>query len=509
MARCKTVLLSFKSIPLLSISTFFCLGVIISYYLGWNLAMKTILLNNIALISLFCLFKVNFEYHKLLFILFVALFFGIVRVGILEYLENQHSHISHFYNQNLCIKAKVNQIFIQDGSFQKLGVDSIGLTDERKCADIGTLGGGLLISAYNAESVGIRDLVFACGQILEPEKSNGFNYKTYLRGKGIYALMKVNNMEVLAKESDAHPLVILARIKAYLTHGISRYLGEPHASLLGGIVYGGDQTMSEDFANELQRSGTTHIIAVSGYNVTLLISSVGMFSSFVGRKKIYLLTIVFIFVFVLFVGSSNIPVVRAGAMGITFVASGLLGKKRNGLVLLSFVVACLLAQNPLTFTQLSFLLSFFATLGLILFSDTAKKKLQFVPEIVREDVASTFSAIMFTLPITIGTFNSLSVIAPVSNLFVLPVVPFITIIGLIYVLLLFTGINWVIYPLGLVLWGLLEYVIRVVRVCGGASIAMISFPRTISSLIACLLWLSILIIMINSIPKYDEKNSSA
>ncbi|MBU0976363.1 ComEC/Rec2 family competence protein, partial [Patescibacteria group bacterium] len=204
------------------------------------------------------------------------------------------------------------------------------------------------------------------------------------------------------------------------------------------------------------------IIAVSGYNITVLISIVSSIFLVLGRKLCTWFTLLFIFLFVIFVGLSNIPVIRAGIMGAIYVLNREFGRKSVIYTMLSFTAALLIFENPLVFTQISFLLSFCSTIGLVSLNNKVSGLIKWVPEFLREDLASTLSALLTTLPITVFNFSKFSLISPISNLLVLPVVPLITVYGMVYVLTLhtFPFLEGVFRPL---LWLLLEYVIQVIN----------------------------------------------
>lgn len=84
----------------------------------------------------------------------------------------------------------------------------------------------------------------------------------------------------------------------------NKLLPEPQASLLNGILWGSKETMPGDFYEALRRTGTLHIIALSGMNITILVALIGKLTLFWGRKKSILLTLLSIFIFISFVGPS-------------------------------------------------------------------------------------------------------------------------------------------------------------------------------------------------------------
>ena len=213
------------------------------------------------------------------------------------------------------------------------------------------------------------------------------------------------------------------------TSVINNYLPEPHSSLLNGILFGIDLKASHEFYQQLKVVGLLHLVVLSGMNITLLAGFTTVFTGFFSKRISLLITILIIILFILFVGPKA-PIVRAGIMGIAIFF-------------------------PKWLTSLSLLLSYGATLGIILFGYTSSKNQLW------KELKVSFAAQIFTAPLIFIYFRQISLISPVSNLLVAPTITPLMIFGFLTAIL--GKIN---YFLGLapayICYGILTYLVWIV-----------------------------------------------
>ena len=215
---------------------------------------------------------------------------------------------------------------------------------------------------------------------------------------------------------------------------INSLLPEPHASLLNGILFGVRSTMPKSLYNALITTGTLHIIALSGMNITILVNLMARITLFMGRKVSILLTTCLIVIFVLFVGASP-TIVRAAIMGSLSLLSVYFGRLNYGLLTLFIAAGIMILFNSSLVNNLSFQLSFFATFGIILVARntrnmTKKGLLQQSVYTISENFKITLSAQIFTLPIILYNFRRLSLISPLANLLIEWTIQPIMVLGL-------------------------------------------------------------------------------
>ncbi|MDD3647257.1 MAG: ComEC/Rec2 family competence protein [Candidatus Dojkabacteria bacterium] len=329
------------------------------------------------------------------------------------------------------------------------------------------------IDVYNKEEIGVGDEIILTGRITLPENFDNFNYSKYLQSQNISHILTVDKGCIFLTSKNTSIFKISKELRRYLSSSVDLHLPVIHANLLKGIVYGDTEGFDSEFKTALSRTGTTHIVAVSGFNITVLITIVNSVLLFLGRRLSTFLTIIFVCVFISIVGFSNVPVLRAGIMGIVLIIGRILGRKGTVLCMLSYTAALLIFENPLAFTQISFQLSFFSTVGLITFTNKISATIKWVPSVFREDLSSTLAALLATFPVTVCNFRTFSFISPLSNMLILPVVPVITILGFLYILLITIVPN--IGALGTaLLWLPLEYTIRLVKGLSELNFAVVS-----------------------------------
>lgn len=252
---------------------------------------------------------------------------------------------------------------------------------------------------------------------------------------------------------------------------IETLLPEPHAGLLAGILFGAKQSLSRSLSDALIATGTLHIVALSGANISILTSLVdATLLHVVSRRIANVLTIMIIIGFMLFVGPTP-SVVRAGIMGSITLFAVSLGRQRWSLYAWCLAVVSMLVYRPAWLGELSFQLSAGATLGIILFgaqapavglSGSRHPIAAFVWRSLKEELRLTLAAQVFTIPLILFSFHRVSFIAPLANILIAPVVPLLTGVGLIAVLA-----GWVWVPLGMppawACWVGLTYLMGVVQ----------------------------------------------
>jgi competence protein ComEC len=328
--------------------------------------------------------------------------------------------------------------------------------------------------------------------IQEPKSFDDFDYRDYLRSQNIFTVGSTSRIIEKSFEDNTNIIKVLSDFKLKVSKNVKSQIPEPHASLLLGILIGTRESMPAKFEEDLSVTGTTHIIAVSGYNVNVIIAIILSFAGLIPKKMSFILAAFFLFVFLILVGINNLPALRAGIMGFALLLSMMIGR-RGGLVsFLPLSAAILMFSNPLAYKSISFQLSFVSTLGLISFSSFFENILKKIPEIIRSELAPTLSATISTMPIILHNFGSFSLISPVVNILVLPVVPIIMAISTFYV-----GINLLFYRFsliaGYIAFAPIDYMVRVISFFGNFNFSYQQFGEVHISIIVISIILLILL----------------
>jgi len=261
----------------------------------------------------------------------------------------------------------------------------------------------------------------------------------------------------------------LTGLRGRLVDLYRKVLPEPHASLLSGVVLGVRAQMPASFYTALQETGTLHVIAASGMNVTIVAGVlIAVLVRLFTRRNAIIFAIIGI-IFYTFLAGASAPVVRAAIAGVVAYLGALMGRERDGVIVLVFVAVVMLMWNPLYILDIGWQLSFAATAGILLVFPVLQRYIKIYfdrfPLALGDELGITLAAQLATLPLIVYHFGSLSWISPVVNVLVAPVVPVLMAWGG-----LIAGVGFVSEGLARVVswgaWVFLEYFVKVVEAFG-------------------------------------------
>ncbi|MDD2786243.1 MAG: ComEC/Rec2 family competence protein [Patescibacteria group bacterium] len=223
-------------------------------------------------------------------------------------------------------------------------------------------------------------------------------------------------------------------LRAWTNLRIKSILPGDEGALIAGMLYG-ERGMSQQSNNLFRNAGLTHLIAVSGSNITIVASIVFAILLGIGlwRRQAFWVTTVTLLAYVTFTGFSA-SVARAAVMGWLVLFARYIGRRPKTwhVLLVSAFALCLLDPWMLAFDA-GFALSFLATIGLMSWSPIFSRLLKFLPEIggLREAAATTISATLMTTPYMAFAFEKISLAGLVTNLIAVPLVPWAMLFGAI------------------------------------------------------------------------------
>ncbi len=337
---------------------------------------------------------------------------------------------------------------------------------------------GLLLARVDpgaAASLAYGQQVRLYGFVQTPPENETFSYRDYLARQGVYAYMPSASLTVLPGRAGSPWLRAVYAFKARALEMVYRLYPDPEASLLAGILLGEEHGLSGRLQQAFKDTGTSHIIAISGFNIAIIAGIfVSLFSRLLGARSGAIAAALAIAAYTILVGA-DAAVVRAALMGGTGLLARELGRRQDGLNTLFFVGGVMGLHNPFILWDVGFQLSFAATLGLILYGQPlqtgAERWLQgWLPPsrarqgaaLLSEYILLTFAAQLTTLPIMAWHFQRISLVSFVANPFILPPQSAVMILGGLSVL---GGLLW--FPLGrllaLVSWPFVAYTIRLVE----------------------------------------------
>lgn len=248
-------------------------------------------------------------------------------------------------------------------------------------------------------------------------------------------------------------LVTTAKMRREMVTSLQKHLPEPHAALSAGILLGVSSSLPSDFYQELIKTGTLHIVAASGSNVTMVVGAVVATLSPLGRWVTLVGGVCTILLYVLLSGAGP-SIVRAGVMGSLAMVATYLGRPKEARHLLALTGALMLVVDPLLVLSAGFWLSFFATAGILYLEPYFSRFVPLPGKYLKNLAYPTLSATVATLPVTLLWFGRVSLVGPLVNLLILPVVPLImllTVVALIFpplALILYIPLEWMVLVIG-------------------------------------------------------------
>jgi competence protein ComEC len=319
-----------------------------------------------------------------------------------------------------------------------------------------TVKGWVLVQAPPFTGFRYGDRIRAEGKLQTPTSSSEFDYREYLARQGVYSTMSRPRVTVLARDQGFAPLAWLFAFKARAKGVIAHILPEPQASLLTGILLGDDSGIPKSVQDAFRTTGTSHVIAISGYNVTILIGLMSLATvRLVGKRRAFYALVAGLLIYMMLVGASA-SVVRAVIMGIVFLFATQVG--RQGLALNTLFLTALLMTlyDPTWLWDVGFQLSFVATVGLILYATPLQKtvegwlahvlpteRVKPVMDVLSDALLVTLAAQITTIPLLAYYFKQFSFVSLLTNALVLPAQPGLMVTG---GLALLAGLVWT--PLG-------------------------------------------------------------
>jgi len=249
-------------------------------------------------------------------------------------------------------------------------------------------------------------------------------YGAYLVRIGVAATLRAASLTLEPPPDDVGRS--LEGLRRSADEALQLAIPEPEAGLASGILIGLRDRVDRDLTGAFTAVGATHVVAISGWNIAIVASMLAAFAGRLARRRRMILTALAIVGYVAFVGPSPSVVRAAGMAGVVMLAREL-GRPSRAAAAIGWAVAGLLIVDPRLVDDVGFRLSALATVGLIAWGTPLADRLSgATPGRVRgwlaESLGVSLAAQLATLPIVVLTFGRLSLVSPVVNLGVVPLV---------------------------------------------------------------------------------------
>jgi competence protein ComEC len=347
---------------------------------------------------------------------------------------------------------------------QQYGVSFL-LDVEALCPDGGDwqpARGQILVQGERFLEASCGDRLLLAGKLAPPRSAGTFSYRDYLARQGVYVLLKGGELlERLPGTGGSLPLRLLFAVRGWARNRLEVLLPEPSASLLVGILLGTRTSIPPDIQEAFSRSGTSHILAISGWNINIVAAFIAAAGRRLPRRLSLLLVLLGIVLYTLLVGASA-AVLRAALMGVLYVVAQQAGRPSHGVTALFASAWAMTLWNPGTLQDLGFQLSFAATLGMLLFVPVWTAMLARWPRFLSESLAATLASQLLTWPLLALSFRQFSLVVPLANLLACPALAPLMLLGTLALFLgglpglgvVLRGLTWLVasYMLGVVAW---------------------------------------------------------
>lgn len=372
---------------------------------------------------------------RILFFLSIAFIGGVFAHTLFLRSETASWEFEPYFAKEVLIQGIVSK----DPQLREYSTDIVLKPDGAK--------GSILLQAGRFSSFQYGDTISAKGILELPPAFEDFNYREFLETKGIGAVMRNPEINLLRRGGYKNPFSLFyadilsakQRFRSVLFWNFS----PPEGTILEALLLGDQGRMSKELKDKLNKTGLRHVIAISGQHIVILTNMLMPFLLWLGlwKKQAIAASFAFMVFFVLLTGAEA-SAVRSGIMGGILLLSQYFGRMQISLRAIVFAAALMLLQNPLLLTRdVGFQLSFLATFGIITAFPLFRRILHKVPETfgLRDIIAMNFAAQLFTLPVLVYNFGYVSFVGILANILVLPIVPLLLGLGF---LLLVAGSLW-------------------------------------------------------------------
>lgn len=296
---------------------------------------------------------------------------------------------------------------------------------------------GMMLYVENGD-VNVGDSITFAANVTKPKQARNskvFDYREYLANKGIYYTAYISAEDIIEHQRVKLNLFfdtkyIINSFKHTTAAKYGEYLSSNAKGIVNAITLGDDMYIDDLHYDIYRKSGTAHVLAISGLHVGFAVAFAGLITKKLKKygKAYTLVNIIFVWLYVLISGC-NISSVRAGLF-FTIYAIGAYTKQRSNITNTACITALImLLCNPMSLFTASFQLSFAAVLSMGIlqnkFTLFIHNKFNFIPE----SAAKTFSAALCAtvgvmLPIAYH-FNTFSLISVFLNLAIIPLFAYI------------------------------------------------------------------------------------
>lgn len=378
------------------------------------------------------------------------------------------------YNVRIVTEGKIGE---REGEYSTFTIDSPSFLKAKK------------VLIYTNRDITPGTVLRVKGEILPlsfPRNPGLSDRNARLKREGVIGRIKVSELTIISPPQGIDAWIARAR------QGVikrSSVLFGPEAAIFSAILLGKTDLVSEELFFDMRRTGTLHLLAVSGLNVGILVAFLAFLFKLLNipRKWSLPLLVVLLAGYVALVGPCP-SIIRSSLMCVAVAIGFLLDRKTMPLNNLSIAGLAIILWKPSQILDLGFQLSFSATLSIILavellshtYSRLNQPKIpKWLNQWIILPLAVSLAATIFTLPFLASQFHQITLSSVLANLPAVPLVSFVFPLGLVALLL---SLIWL--PLGEIIGyavsGLLWFLENILHVLPGELLAAASWPAAVT-----------------------------
>ncbi len=411
-----------------------------------TLIFSQLLVDNIAILWLFFIFSIFLCFKNRYFFLLAIIIIVVLR---LSYFTSGERQIGHF-------------IFSKNYTFSSLVTDRDRSLDSWQYVldpEDDIFVGKILLKSGLYPEYQINDILQVDCFVYKPEPiaqegRNIFYYDKYLAKDQIFYRCANPKITKIGHQNSWNDFINQGR--NFFTKNIN-ILPEPQGAFAKAIILGNQKEVPAYLVNQFSRTGLTHIISISGLHMVIIIWLMYALLGFLGlyRQQVFIFLFLALLAYLYLIGFIS-PALRSSAMILLALLGPMIKRQTFSLYSIIFLADLFVLYNPyFLLFDISFQLSFLAVFGLIFYTNFFNYLYKNIPNTlkIRETLAVTSAAQMFTWPLTAYYFANISLVAAIANFLALPLFPFIlvfTILLAIFGQVPFLGLVFL-WPLDLLL----------------------------------------------------------
>ncbi|MFH1094127.1 MAG: ComEC/Rec2 family competence protein [Candidatus Omnitrophota bacterium] len=429
--------------PLVYLTLSFMLGIVFSLYLNIPAVGLLISLFASAAGGYFFLNRAKvFFLHVLAgFFLMGAVLFSLYRILPEDHIKNYTTSIG----QRVVLKGTVitepvykknKSVFVINAEYLKLFESTVKVS------------GKVLVWCFKNNQININEQIIAQGKLYKPYPFNSarkMNYRDYLMQKGIYSQLSISGDSILVTVKKRHSNVLnqaMQALKRKTGRMVDENLSASASGIIRAMILGDRSRVPDTFNKELQRSGTVHVLAVSGLHTGFVIIFALVFLKMFSLhyRLGYILIIVLLGFYCWFTGNC-ISVLRATIMGSVFLLGEVINREYDPLSALSLSALIILWINPADLFDAGFQLSFLSVLSIFILSARIikifpeKYKNAKVLRVLVQGISVSLGAWIGTAGIVAYYFNIFTPVSVLANLIIIPLLFLIILSALLFIFL--------------------------------------------------------------------------